>query len=63
MTDLEIIESMLDKTDISYKYIPKKTDSEDEFSYIEIERGYVGFITCISFDKYGNLKDIGAYEY
>jgi hypothetical protein len=62
MTDLEYIKNMFDKENIRYKYLPIETNDEEEMAVIELERGQFGFVTCLSFDKYGNFKDIGAYE-
>lgn len=64
MTDLEYIKNMFDKENISYKYLSEKEYGRIDESLIilEVERGYSGFVTCFTFDKYGNFKDIGAYE-
>jgi hypothetical protein len=60
MTDLEYIKNMLDKKDINYTLLNNTVEERD--SFIIIERGSPDMKTYISFDKYGNFKDIGAYE-
>jgi hypothetical protein len=63
VTNLEYLLEMFNNNNIKYTLTSKLDKDEEEFSYIELERGYVGFTVCITFDKYGNFKDIGAYEY
>ncbi len=42
--------------------IPFEFEENIENYSIIIERGYIGFVSILTFDKNGMLKDIGAWE-
>ncbi len=40
----------------------EKIEFYEEGNTIEVERGYIGFVTEFSFRDDGSLKNLGAYE-
>jgi hypothetical protein len=44
------------------KSIPYSETIGTKDKAIEVERGYIGFVTIITFDLDGCFKDIGAFE-
>lgn len=57
MTDLETMEDMLKRANITYEIGIGKQNA-----YITIEGGYVGFVTHITFNLDGKLINIEAFE-
>ena len=57
MTDLQIIKEILNKRNVKFKETVQEKDVE-----IVVPSGYVGFFSVITFDKYGGLTSIEAYE-
>lgn len=53
MSDKEILIEMFKRSKIDYK---------EEKNNIEIEAGYIGFVSMFSFDEENNLKSVEAYE-
>ncbi len=53
MTEREMLIIAFHRENISFN---------EEGNIIEVEKGYIGFITVFSFRDDGSLKDLGAYE-
>ncbi len=57
-TDVSQVTAMLALAKIPYK----QSDFGEDGSWVAVEGGYSGFSTQFSFNRYGMLEKIGAYE-
>lgn len=57
MTDLNTLKDMLAHTDIKYEQLNINGQPA-----LNVERGYIGFVTQFIFTEEGALADMGAYE-
>ncbi|MDA9521643.1 hypothetical protein XI06_15150 [Bradyrhizobium sp. CCBAU 11434] len=63
MTDLEFMLAMLERAKIAFERSIVDADLQHAgCTELVIERGYVGFVSCLYFDAAGALVSIEAYE-
>ena len=64
MTDLDIMKEMLGRAKIEYdqEVCQFKNNDYGTISLL-VEAGYIGFVSCITFDSDGALERIEAGEY
>jgi hypothetical protein len=69
MTDLETMRAMLQRAKIEFTERTRRPnelseiqDPPDAVTILEIEGGYSGFLSKLSFDGSGALHDVAAYE-